>query len=178
MTLDNVTFYIDLHIDGESMEMADVAPEHKDEDGGSEDLHVHLLHHIGLRGIAHSINRGIDEGARATGEAHPLQKSNAKVLAKALRHNSITWVPVFGRFFSGKNLEMPAVQANFFRKKSGNAAVQTVYKKKLQTFPQRHVAGENPAKGQNSGGKAVEKFKLKGNLIPLRHVAGENVQLT
>ncbi|GJZ90453.1 hypothetical protein Tco_0662380 [Tanacetum coccineum] len=47
---------------------------------------------------------------------------------------------------------MPAVQADFFRKKSGNAAVQAVYKKKLQTFPQRHVAGENPAKGQNSRG--------------------------
>ncbi|GKA64539.1 hypothetical protein Tco_0764246 [Tanacetum coccineum] len=42
---------------------------------------------------------------------------------------------------------------NFFRKKSGNAAVQAVYKKKLQTFPQRHVAGENPAKGQNSRGE-------------------------
>ncbi|GKD49414.1 hypothetical protein Tco_1278390 [Tanacetum coccineum] len=45
---------------------------------------------------------------------------------------------------------MPAVQADFLRKKSGNAAVQAVYKKKLQTFPQRHVAGETPAKGQNS----------------------------
>ncbi|GJS94733.1 hypothetical protein Tco_0801701 [Tanacetum coccineum] len=44
-------------------------------------------------------------------------------------------------------------QADFFRKKSGNAAVQAVYKKKLQTFPQRHVAGENPAKGQNSRGE-------------------------
>ncbi|GJV38126.1 hypothetical protein Tco_1410603 [Tanacetum coccineum] len=42
--------------------------------------------------------------------------------------------------------------ADFFRKKSGNAAVQAVYKKKfplkdktLETFPQRHVAGEDTA---------------------------------
>ncbi|GKA77863.1 hypothetical protein Tco_0784400 [Tanacetum coccineum] len=42
---------------------------------------------------------------------------------------------------------------NFFWKKSGNAAVKAAYKKKLKTFPQRHVAGENPAKGQNSRGE-------------------------
>ncbi|GJT31660.1 hypothetical protein Tco_0922079 [Tanacetum coccineum] len=41
--------------------------------------------------------------------------------------------------------------ADFFQKKSGNAAVQAVYKKKLQTFPQRHVAGKIiPAKMKKS----------------------------
>ncbi|GJX01203.1 hypothetical protein Tco_0185116 [Tanacetum coccineum] len=44
---------------------------------------------------------------------------------------------------------------NFFRKKSGNAAAQAVYKKKLQTFPQRHVAGERRFPSDMSLGKIL-----------------------
>ncbi|GKA46518.1 F-box domain containing protein, partial [Tanacetum coccineum] len=58
----------------------------------------------------------------------------------------------FGRFFR-KNLEMPAVQADFFRKKSENAAVQAVYKKKfVDIFPCDMSLGKIPL-GQNSEAK-------------------------
>ncbi|GJV88192.1 hypothetical protein Tco_1532130 [Tanacetum coccineum] len=65
---------------------------------------------------------------------------------------------------------------NFFRKKSGNAAVQAVYKKKLQTFPQRHVAGENPAKGQNYRGEKLKVKNSKG--LSQRLSLGKSLQLT
>ncbi|GKF93732.1 hypothetical protein Tco_0283432 [Tanacetum coccineum] len=88
---------------------------------------------------------------------------------------------------------MPAVQADFFRKKSRNAAVQA-------TFPQRHVAGEDTAtvapipwdqkiRGAHFslGIVAGERFVIEltpstfpqrhfaGDKFPQRHVAGEKV---
>ncbi|GKB59940.1 hypothetical protein Tco_0916126 [Tanacetum coccineum] len=67
---------------------------------------------------------------------------------------------------------MPAVwQAVFFREKSRKCAVPAVYKKKNCDFSPRHVAGGNPAKGQNLEAESV-KVKLKGT-FPQRHVAGD-----
>ncbi|GKE33447.1 hypothetical protein Tco_1452769, partial [Tanacetum coccineum] len=60
----------------------------------------------------------------------------------------------------------------FSGKKSGNAAVQAVYKKKLQTFPQRHVPGENPAKGQNSREVSPATCRWRKG----RNVAGESIE--
>ncbi|GJS14729.1 hypothetical protein Tco_0409201 [Tanacetum coccineum] len=57
---------------------------------------------------------------------------------------------------------MPAVQADFFRKKSENAAVQAVYKKNCRLFPSDMSLGKIPLKD-----KTLEKF-------PQRHVAGES----
>ncbi|GJX04755.1 hypothetical protein Tco_0190671 [Tanacetum coccineum] len=48
-------------------------------------------------------------------------------------------------------------------------AVQAAYKKNLQTFPQRHVAGETPAKRQNSRVRSFPSDMSLGNLVPPWH---------
>ncbi|GKA35727.1 hypothetical protein Tco_0722218 [Tanacetum coccineum] len=57
---------------------------------------------------------------------------------------------------------MPAVQANFFRKKSGNAVVQTVYKKNCRLFPSDMSLGKIPLKDKTLEVKSVEKSNSKG----------------
>ncbi|GJY65276.1 hypothetical protein Tco_0467514 [Tanacetum coccineum] len=78
----------------------------------------------------------------------------------------------------------------FSGKKSGNAAVQAVYKKKLQTFPQRHVAGERLFPSDMSLGKILGKIlppwhqfldqKIRGAHFSLGIVVGERfaIELT
>ncbi|GKB24034.1 reverse transcriptase domain-containing protein, partial [Tanacetum coccineum] len=53
--------------------------------------------------------------------------------------------------------ERQQVLVDFFRKKSGNAAVQAVYKKKLQTFPSDMSLGKIPLKDKTLEVKSVEK---------------------
>ncbi|GJR28057.1 hypothetical protein Tco_1104289 [Tanacetum coccineum] len=73
-----------------------------------------------------------------------------------------------------------------FFKKSGNAAVQAVYKKKLQTFLQRHVAGEKSFPSDMSLGKILPPWhqfldqKIRGAHFSLGIVAGEHftIELT
>ncbi|GJR72296.1 hypothetical protein Tco_0084661 [Tanacetum coccineum] len=68
---------------------------------------------------------------------------------------------------------MPAVQADFFRKKSGNAAVQAVYKKNCRLFPSDMSLGKIPLKDKTLEVKSVEKSfpsdMSLGNLLPPWH---------
>ncbi|GKD44031.1 RNA-directed DNA polymerase, eukaryota, nucleotide-binding alpha-beta plait domain protein [Tanacetum coccineum] len=57
---------------------------------------------------------------------------------------------------------MPAVQADFFRKKSENAAVQAVYKKNCRLFPSDISLGKIPLKDKTLEVKSVEKSNSKG----------------
>ncbi|GJW93750.1 Toll/interleukin-1 receptor domain-containing protein, partial [Tanacetum coccineum] len=68
---------------------------------------------------------------------------------------------------------MPAVQADFFRKKSRNAAVQAVYKKNYKLFPSDMLLGKIPLKDKTLEVKSVEKSfpndMSLGNLLPPWH---------
>ncbi|GKF05691.1 hypothetical protein Tco_0036359 [Tanacetum coccineum] len=72
-----------------------------------------------------------------------------------------------------KNLEMPAVQADFFRKKSGNAAVQAAYKKNCRLFPSDMSLGKLPLKDKTIEAKGVEKLfpsdMSLGKILPPWH---------
>ncbi|GKC29599.1 hybrid signal transduction histidine kinase M [Tanacetum coccineum] len=57
---------------------------------------------------------------------------------------------------------MPAVQADFFRKKSRNAAVQAVYKKNCSIFPNDMSLEKIPLKDKILEVKSVEKSNSKG----------------
>ncbi|GJR82928.1 hypothetical protein Tco_0153713 [Tanacetum coccineum] len=83
---------------------------------------------------------------------------------------------------------MPAVQADFFRKKSGNAAVQAVYKKNCRLFPSDMSLGKIPFDfpSDMSLGNLLPPWhqfleqKIRGAHFSLRIVAGERfaIELT
>ncbi|GKA43063.1 integrase, catalytic region, zinc finger, CCHC-type containing protein [Tanacetum coccineum] len=65
--------------------------------------------------------------------------------------------------------------ADFFWKKSGNAAVQAVYKKNCRLFPSDMSLGKIPLKDKYSRAKSVEKSNVKGT-FPHRHVRWGQVE--